>query len=65
MNERPLAHFICPSCTSQCRDELQDGETLFQAKARLRAKMAARCPRQEATAHLCPMRSAPAVNPSR
>lgn len=65
MNETPLAHFLCASCTRSDKCEIGPNETLFQAKARLRAIMSVSCPRREATAHLCPMRAGATPNLTR
>lgn len=64
MNEKPLAHMICASCTRHEKAEIGANEALFQAKGRARAALGANCPRGEATAHLCPMRVRAQANPS-
>lgn len=65
MNEHPQAHFICPSCTRSERCEILSGETLYQAKGRLRASMGVNCTRPEQTQHLCPMKAREPANPAR
>lgn len=47
----------CASCTACVSGEIKEGETLFQAKNRLRSELGERCPRTQSTARVpCPMR---------
>lgn len=48
--------FTCPSCTTTVYDTPEEGETLFQSKARLRVELGAQCSRSADTAKACPMR---------
>ena len=49
-----MTSLLCPSCTVTVTDAQKPGETLFQAKARLRVELAGKCPRA-GTQVKCPM----------
>lgn len=55
MTARPVP-FTCPSCTCTLYAIPEEGEQLFQTKAKLRIQMGAQCTRGADTAKVCPMK---------
>lgn len=50
-------HIRCPSCSYTESGPINPSEDLYRAKARLRAELGEKCPRQHTTTQVrCPMR---------
>lgn len=51
------ASIVCASCSCTHVDKIKEGETFFEANARLRAQLADKCPREHSAVRVAfPMR---------